>query len=334
MKSSFKLTTDVKKQHTVPRFLLDQFGFGKKQKKRKIFTFDKHTSRIFQQSVYDATTRNTFYNLDNHPEKVSLEPILNVFETSAAPIIKKIICERSLSWMSDNDKYKVATFIAVQRSRSYAELQRINDLINQLNNRLMDFGADSKQLESEMGGDNSQERKNFFLKMVLGQEDVISHLMSKSWILYETSIKDPFFISDNPVTLHNDIDMGLRGNLGIAVKGIQIHIPISSTLTLALTCPSIKESILEGKRMIEEFTVSAPHMLKNIRNPAEILELANAYENTGILKQFPENVRFLNSLQVQFSEQYLFCQNDSFNLVQEMLKSNKAYKHGLRSEVN
>jgi len=63
MSQSSKLSTDVKKQHTVPRFLLDHFGFGKKNKKRRLFTFDKQNEREFQQSVFDATTRNSFYNI-------------------------------------------------------------------------------------------------------------------------------------------------------------------------------------------------------------------------------------------------------------------------------
>ena len=33
MNNEFKTTTDVKKQHTVPRFLLDKFGRGKKGKR-------------------------------------------------------------------------------------------------------------------------------------------------------------------------------------------------------------------------------------------------------------------------------------------------------------
>ncbi|WP_219623228.1 DUF4238 domain-containing protein, partial [Vibrio parahaemolyticus] len=67
-----KLTTDVKKQHTVPRFLLDNFGFGGSGKRRRLYTFDKQNGRIFQQSVYDATTRNTFYNIEGHPDRASL----------------------------------------------------------------------------------------------------------------------------------------------------------------------------------------------------------------------------------------------------------------------
>ncbi|MCR9567124.1 DUF4238 domain-containing protein [Vibrio diabolicus] len=334
MHSPLKLTTDVKKQHTVPRFLLDQFGFGKKGKKRQLFTFDKLKERVFPQSVFDATTRNTFYNIENHPERASLEPILGMYETDAAPIIKKIISEKSLSWMSDDDRYIVSAFIAVQRARSYGELQRINHVIDAFSEKLTDFGAQPSQVEIELGGNNSPARKNLFLKLVLGQDKAITHFMNKSWLLYETDMLDPFYVSDNPVTLHNDIDMGLYGNLGIALKGIQIHLPISSTLTLALTCPSIKQSALDGKNFIKNYVASNPELLSKIENPAGIIDLATAYETGKPVKVPRDNVRFLNSLQVSFSEQYVFCEKKHFDLVQEMIRNNEAYKSGPRLKIN
>lgn len=334
MSKSLKLTTDVKKQHTVPRFLLDKFGFGKKGKKRKLYTFDKLNTRKFQQSVFDATTRNTFYNIEEHPEKASLEPILGIYETQTAPLIKQIIEKRCIGWMSDEDRLKVATFVAVQRSRSYGELQRIEHVMNAFSGKLSTVGMTPEQIEKELGSEGCSDRKNMFLKMILDQKETVPHLMRKSWILYETEEKEPFFISDNPITLHNDIDMGFLGNLGIALKGIQIHLPLSSTLTLALTCPSIAESAIEGKQTVEKLLATAPHLLQQFERPLDLINLGKAYENGTPIAQSAENVRFLNSLQVSFSEQYIFCEKDHFYLIEEMIKNNEQYKVGPRMQVN
>ncbi len=331
---SLKLITNVKKQHTVPRFLLDKFGFGKKGKKRKLFTFDKLNERKFQQSVFDATTRNTFYNIENHPEKASLEPILGIYETQAAPLIKEIIEKRNVGWLTDEDKFKIATFVAVQRARSYGELQRINHMIDALSGKLSGLGLTSKQLDAELGGEDPTDRKNMFLKMILDQSEVVGHLMEKSWILYETDILEPFFVSDNPITLHNHIDMGLRGNLGIALKGIQIHLPISSTFTLALTCPSIEETAIKSKKMVERVMASNPLLLRQFDNPLGLIEFGKGYEFGTPIKQTAENVKFLNSLQVIYSEQYVFCEKNCFGLAEEIIGSNKDYKTGPRMQIN
>ena len=334
MSKSFKLSTDVKKQHTVPRFLLDHFGFGKKNKKRRLFTFDKQNEREFQQSVFDATTRNTFYNISNHPEKASLEPILGIYETKAAPIIKKIISANNISCLSEDEQIIIATFAAIQRARSFGELQRINHAISALSGKLEGMGASPEQIEQELGSEEASERKILFLKMILDQDDVITHIMNKSWIIYETDKTNPFYISDNPITLHNDIDMGFYGNLGIGLKGIQIHLPLSTTLTLAFTCPSIAERAIKSKRQVEQMSVINPQMLKMLKSTSELVKYGEAYETGVPMRQTAENVRFLNSLQVTFSEQYVFSEKSNFSLVKEMIANNESYKTGPRMQVN
>jgi hypothetical protein len=334
MSKSFKLSTDVKKQHTVPRFLLDHFGFGKKNKKRRLFTFDKQNEREFQQSVFDATTRNTFYNINDHPEKASLEPILGIYETKAAPIIKKIITANNISCLSEDEQIIIATFTAIQRARSFGELQRINHAISALSGKLEGMGASPEQIEKELGSEESSERKTLFLKMILDQNDVITHIMNKSWILYETDKTNPFYISDNPITLHNDIDMGFYGNLGIGLKGIQIHLPLSTTLTLAFTCPSIAERAIKSKRQVEQMSVMNPQMLHMLKSPSELVTYGEAYETGAPMRQTADNVRFLNSLQVTFSELYVFSEKSNFSLVKEMVANNESYKTGPRMQVN
>lgn len=329
-----KLTTEVKKQHTVPRFLLENFGFGGSGKKRRLFTFDKQNGKIFQQSVYDATTRSTFYNIEGHPDRASLEPILGIYESKSAPVIQKIIKTKNLSCLDEEERYNMATFVALQRARSYGELRRISSIIDALSAKINSIAPTRDQIESELELPDSLERKNLFLKAILDRGDESHILLHKSWILYETDDENPFYISDNPITLHNHIDMRPYGNLGIALKGIQIHLPLSSTLTLALTCPSIKEQAINAKNQIQMLMVKAPHALSNLANPISIIEYGYAYENGLPIKQTADNVRFLNSLQVKFSEQYVFSNRNEFSLAQEMIGDNERFKKGMRMRVS
>lgn len=233
-----KLTTDVKKQHTVPRFLLDNFGFAKGRKAKQKFTFDKQSERSYPQSVYDASTRNAFYNIENHPDKYSLEPILCQIEADASSVIRKIIEEQSLGNLTDDEKTELAVFVVIQKSRTYHGLQTIKEFIVGLGDRLLGMGAKPEDLTRLIGSQEDPDLKNFFLETVLKHVEHANQILNKSWLLYKTNNSNPYYISDNPVTLHNDIDMGLYGNLGLSVQGIQIHLPISSTFTLAFVCPT------------------------------------------------------------------------------------------------
>lgn len=329
-----KLTTDVKKQHTVPRFLLNNFGFGKTNKKKKLFTYDKYSGRQYLQSIFDATTRNSFYNLENHPDRVSLEPLLGVYESDAAPVFKKILNSKSLSGITEDEKRKLSVFLLVQRARSYNELQSLTEAVEKVADRLRNLGMPEKTLEKEIGTPDSGDRKNFFLTSLVEQIEFLPHIMDKKLVLYQTNKSNPFYISDNPVTLHNHIDMGDWCNIGYALKGIQIHLPISSTFTLAFVCPTVAEQIIHKKNELEYLQSIDRTAYLRLTNASGLLNFAEAFESGVPMKSKADNVRFLNSLQVKSSEQYVYCGKNDFGLVKEMISKNPRYKTGPRIHVN
>lgn len=334
MTEDLKLTTEVKKQHTVPRFLLDNFGFEKGGKAKKLYTFDKHSERSYIQSVYDASTRNTFYDLENHPDKHSLEPILGEIESEASSAIRKIIEEESLSSLTNDERIQIAVFVVIQKARTYHGLQSIKALVTGLGDRLVSMGAKPEDLPSLIGSQDHSDLKNFFLETVLEHADHAEHILNKSWILYKTSEKDPYYISDNPVTLHNDVDMGFWGNLGLAVQGIQIHLPISSSLTLAFVCPSHEQRALQAREQLQFIVDHDIGQLVHVKSPKMIVDYANAFKKGEAFITTSDNTKFLNSLQVRFAEQYIFCEEDKFGLVKQMIKADDSYRTGLRPTMN
>ncbi len=333
-----KLSTNVKKQHTVPRFLLDNFGFSKNNNKRTLYTFDKSNERVFSQSVYDATTRRCFYDLKNHPENASLEPILGSIESNAAPVIKKIIKERSLASLTDNDRKKIAVFVLAQQGRILNTLKMMEHFRETMVDWIKESGADPHEVDGMQGFDDDDAQKNSFINMIVEYIKLKPHILNKGWILYETVESDPYYISDNPVTWHNDIDMSPRGSLGLEVKGIQVHLPLSSTLTLAFICMSIFEELTQAKQKLS--TMKALGLLGTDTMKMQIgfergFKLLEAYEKGIALRSQPENVIFLNSLQVKHAEQYIFSKKDDFSLAAEMASTHEDIRNGgVRMEIN
>lgn len=332
MKKDNDYSTDVKKQHTVPRFLLDYFGHGKNKKKRRVFTYDKLNGRTYQQSVYDATTRNTFYNIEGDLKKASLEPILSNIEAEAATAIKKIINDKSLANLTIMEKEKISTFVVVQQARTYQSLQSLESIMDSLADKVRAMGANPKDVKQLPNDQN--DLKNAFLKTILDSVEHVPLILNKSWLLYETTKEMPFYISDNPVTLHNNIDMGIYGNIGLSVKGIQIYLPLSSTLTLAFTCNSIQNDAIqvrENFKIMDRSFLAANFTMKQVKDS---FNLARAYESRNSLMIDNENVKFLNSLQVSFSEQYIFNYTNEFSLVKDMILDNPSFKYGRRMTIN
>jgi hypothetical protein len=152
------------------------------------------------------------------------------------------------------------------------------------------------------------------------------HLVSKQWVLAATARKHPFILGDNPLTLQNMIDMSPRGNLGLLVPGIEIYFPLSPVRALAMWCPSLVDMVRQGVKAIRSGSGS--------EHVSDELLAINEAINTGhplIYKK--ESVENFNSLQVAWSERYLFSSINDFQLVRDLLRSNPTLKRGPRATV-
>ncbi|WP_083196376.1 DUF4238 domain-containing protein [Serratia sp. 14-2641] len=330
MAEPLNLQTDVVRQHTVPRFLLRHFSAPGKGKRRRLHAFDKATGRAYATTPDDATVRNTFYNLDDHPERLSLEPLLGIYEHDAAPVIAALLAHRDIRRLTDDERYKLAVFVAVQRARTFGEQQRISGMISVLTDKIAAIGATQDQVAEALGFSPEHDIRNIFLHQLVQQTSHIDHLLAKDWYLYESPPDHPFYVSDNPVVLQNSNDFGPYGNLGLAVRGIEIYLPLSSSLMLAMNCPSLREQKIRQKQQIEFLLAHAPQRIPSHMRPFEILEHVRGFMDYLLMPLRPENVTRYNALQVEFAEQYVFCGKNDFSLAQLMLADDERYRTGPR----
>lgn len=333
MADLLNLQTDTVRQHTVPRFLLEHFAAPGKGKHPKLYAFDKHNERSFVSNTVNATVRNTFYNLDDHPERLSLEPLLGIYETEAAPVIAGLLQHRNICRLTPDDRYKLAVFVAVQRARTYGEQQRITGLISAIADRVAATGATPDEITEAPGLSPEREGRNVFLQQLAQHAAYVDLLLDKDWYLFETTPAHPFYVSDSPVILHNDRDTGPYGNLGLGVAGIQLYLPLSSTVLLGMLCPSIREQQIRLKRDIQRRMAFAPLSLPPGFNPSRRIARAGAFIDFKTMACGPEQVMRQNSLQVRFSEQYVFCEKDDFALVRKMIADNPGFKTGMRITI-
>lgn len=330
MAEPVNLQTDVVRQHTVPRFLLKHFSTPGKGKRQRLYAFDKATGRSYATTPDDATVRNTFYNLDNHPERLSLEPLLGIYEHEAAQVIASLQGHKDIRRLTEDDRYKLAVFVAVQRARTFGELERISGMISVLTDKMEAIGS-SKELALEtLGLSSGGDTKDIFLRQLVRQVSHIDHLLNKDWYLLETRPEHPFYVSDNPVVLKNSNDFGPYGNIGLAVRGIQIYLPLSSTLMLAMYCPSIREQKILQKQDIQHCLAIAPHLIPTHMRPFEMLSHISRFTDYLLMPLTPEHVTHYNALQVEYAEQYVFCGENDFSLVERMLADDDRYRTGPR----
>jgi hypothetical protein len=273
----------VKNQHYVPQFLLKNFS---SRDRKFIWAYDKNEkldlkNQIKERPIKKVASEEFFYDQIRNNKIGSYEYLLQKVEDSAAPIITNILKTKRIQDLSENDRKTLSFFIIIQHLRTKGELIQNEKFINSLYEQLMQ----KAQIEID-----KIDSKMLWFSMIEEAVYFYNFLMNKVWMLSESD--ELFYISDNPVVLQNSTNKSeIIGVLGIDSFGIEIYLPLSHSLTLCLFCEKLfQRSGYDGK-----------------------------YIDNLICQ--PENVENLNSLQVAYSERFIFSHKDDFDSIKNQLKN-------------
>ena len=161
--------------------------------------------------------------------------------------------------------------------------------------------------------------------------DLLPHLLDKTWLLFRAHENSTFYTSDNPVTMHNSRRDPWRGTLGVAVEGIEIYVPLSPRITLALYCKSHEEGwkqTIAQRDIVRSLGLAVP--LEFSAHEAAFAQLAGGV-TTGQPIQLTERVTdFQNELQIWNSSRFIFSRKADFASVKNAIRRNGAIKEGPR----
>lgn len=308
------------RQHYVPQSLLRHFTYNKK--KSLIWAYDKSNDKQFSNNISKICAGRGFYDINIDGEELSIEKALSQIEGDAAKIIKNIIRHKTLNLLNEHTFDTLATFITLQFLRTKEYRQRYTHLIKISKQHFIDKFGDISGIEDYFKSNNTPEfDEKLFCFSIMGKiDEFLPHFKNKNWLLFETNSSNPFYISDNPVTLQNQKDFGFYGNIGIGVPNIEISIPLSTTLCLWITCPLIAEELQKS--------------LKTDPKNEELLAHLSAWKTGNSLFLDSEHVKRFNYLQVLWSERFVYCANNKFELVKEMINENEDYRSSWKIIIN
>lgn len=325
--------TVAKVQHYVPQFLLRNFGTGKKD---QVFVFDKHMNKSFPTNAKNVASESRFYDFTLNGEAMTLEPMLSKLESKAKPAIEKIIQADCLTSLDNETKIILADFFSVQLVRTRAFQEQFGNIPKMMRERL---GIDSDQLQdNSQAAEFLQDLSENDLKIQRAQfiinapQDFSQRFLDKVWVLASTSRQTPFILGDHPIALQNKINRDGWGNLGLAVEGIEIYFPLTPTRALALWCPTQVQKVYDSAYRLSQMPRWMWH--DKIESADEILNLAEKVHGGLLVPYKPENVKNINSLQIFWSERYLFSNVNEFELVKEIIEKNPESTRGMRMRTN
>lgn len=301
-------------QHYVPQFLLRNFC----DESGRLIVFDKATGRTFAASTRGIAAEAWFYDfIDADGDRLSLEYFLGRLEAKVSGILAGVLEKESLTHLSNDDRVHVSLFAAVQQLRVKAVRQRMQSLNDGILRVLAERGIDPGDVVRKMSGD---EVKRVGIARIQDAKETAKFFIDKVWILRQAPNDRPFWISDNPITLHNVLEPSQRG---LGSPGVEILLPISPRFSICFLCDHvgqvIRQVVADLQRYERDFGRAHP-------GATEILRQAEVIEKGTPDLLLPEWVDHQNSLQVQYASRFVMSATDAFEKAKEMIRRNPKVK--------
>jgi hypothetical protein len=316
-------------QHYIPQFLLRNFTDEK-----MIYVFDKQSQKTFRTSTRRIACENRFNECSISGEVLSLESYLAQLESEWAPIIAEINRLRSINFLTEEQRSTLSKFIAfqsVRTPRTPAQLNEIKELLSdfitkRIGNERADKVIPPKDIDVE---------KYLHLQiMIEHSKNIAQYIYNMDWWLLTSAPETNFVLGDSAVTLSNEYDHSPYGNIGFAVKGIKVSIPLSPTLCLKCMCKSylqqFETNLLETKALRLISNNQALHGKDEaVTRLEEIVEAIKTQKPSACTT---ENMDHFNSIQVYFAERYIFSRKNDFSLAERMIKDNPKTSLGIHAQ--
>ncbi len=308
--------------HYVPQFFLKNFASTLGKKKESTWVFQKSTSSTFHTNVKNIAKEKGYYDYPDSDSGRKIEGDLVKIEDKAAPIIARILDNRTLRCISGGHRSALSDFIITLHHRTPATRASIEAMDLLLKIHLSERGADLSHIK----GYNEPLEPGAVGTNILRTSLKLAQLITKkAWLLMEAPVGSYFYCSDNPVTMANSLNPGdrTRSTIGLSVPGIEIYLPLSPKFCLAMFCPTIRDWINQN----HQAQLHWRWVLGLQKSVGDFLSDYAEAINRGIpLVLDRENVRYLNSLQVSQSCNMLFSSINDFSLANEMIASNEKFR--------
>lgn len=303
-------------QHYVAQAFLRPFSRPEIDSEQ-VWVYDKLERKSFPSNIRNVAAERYFYNFESGGQAQSLEPAFTELESRWAPILAEIRATDSIAWLSEAERIDIAGLIVIQRIRTSHMRKHIASINQQIIDEIRVRGGDPSNIQGFTPLMEGQE-KLVALSSLQSVPEIVPVLLKKDWMLARNDSALPFYISDNPITLHN----ALHGPLGFGAKGVEINFPISPKLTLTLYCS-------ETVAIIRKRYDKTPTNFKS----EEIESLLHAIDSGLATPCESGCIQHYNALQVMHSERWVFSSTNNFDLVNAILADDPNHQLGPRSSI-
>lgn len=280
-----------RKHHYLPQFYLEGFKISpQKGKKAHIWQIEKHgNQKHYSPAIEDTGCIKDFHTIDyndQQPDHRKIETMLSKKEGVQSELVRHISDNKHV----DSSKIgELAEFISLMRYRvpafaSHVEISHRKIVLDtfKIMYQAGRFGTPPDELRKSFESNGIDNTLNItisnwkivqqMLQVGLSSES-ISLLSQYNYQIYYTENHDAFITCDNPVALYhpNYNDIKPYG-VGIAIKGVEVTFPLSSSILIAAGQHFEPGVYLATHDQVEEFNRRTIIMSENYLFSSQVSE--------------------------------------------------------------
>ncbi len=334
-------------QHYVPKFLLRKFLSNAQSE--QVSVYDKHSDKGFTTSIANIMAERRFNDFVIDEWRGTFEETAGRIEDQIIPVYEQILIEQKIP-SEPTSRASLAFLIAFQLLRTRSSREWFTDMDSAIREKVEALGGKMENLEGwESVTDDSLTLQHWAsIRELL--PDISKLIAVKDLVLCKAAPGRAFYLGDTPVAMANQNNFKPYGNIGVGVEGIEIYMPLSSSLMLAAWCPSILDGLrknqTESKRQVRMIALQAvaarkitadqmAKMLEELRVSESAADEFLAKTESGLpLVSTPENMDYFNSLQTKFARRFVVCQRSDFALARRHNSEFPKFRQGARPVFN
>lgn len=195
---------------------------------------------MVETNVNDIALGKNFYELEGL-ENGLIEKSLSKNENKFSNAYHELIEEKEISKLSQESVTHFFFFMALQILRTLNHRLDLQNALSKAYDKMFSQIANDflKKKGSRLAGHvrvspDPEEAKLMQIEMIIETVPLFARILAaKRWWINENFHDVPFWTSDSPVVLYNEVNRELRmGNLGLLSPGIEIHFPLTKDLRL------------------------------------------------------------------------------------------------------
>jgi len=287
--------------HYVPQFYLRNFS----SKKEKVFEYTRNEEKPEEKWIKEVASEQSYYDYQiKAGGKDSLEGVLAMIESQAAPIIKRIVSERKFDLSSTSKEYgQLIYFIAMLSVRVPAHKKKSEALgtsfaevwMDSLINNKKGYLEAAKKASPKASENDLLKARDAYLAgkikltavfpdkspldkdtLVLLNHDIYPLLLEKNWAVVTTNSTRNFITSDNPVNVTQ-----FEGRRFSGFKFGVIFVPLSPNVALMGFDAKLTQIVFNreqvGKANYDQMYYSHEHVFSSF----ESKDIQNDYNGTN-----------------------------------------------------